>query len=103
LGDYSFVDSDVSLGEGCVVGRLSSLMTKTHVEQTGSTRRRCGRVISCGRLSAGRHVNIGDRVLILPQVRQIGDGSQIKYGSIVNRDLAIDELWIGLPSSKKRS
>lgn len=97
LGDNVFIDSGVVIGDRTVVGRLSSLMTKTHTPQTGSSRRRSGDIVSVGTLQIGSDVVIGARVLILPQVRTIGAGACIKDGSVVTRDVAPGEVWIGYP------
>lgn len=99
IGDHVFIDSDVEIGANCSIGRLTSLMTKTHREQRGSQSRRSGLIVPIGRLHIGDNVIVGTRVLVLPQVRQIGAGTRILDGSVVTKDLFENEIVSGMPAT----
>lgn len=98
---YIDCTSDVTIGRGVSISRNTRIYTHDHfhdgmtIEEDVITNR-----IKTSALDIGDDVYIGDGVIILACVNQIGGGAVIGAGSVVTCDVPSQEIWCGNPAKR---
>jgi hypothetical protein len=89
------VSADVHVYED--VGIAEEALILTHAHEHGHHG-----PVSATPLLICRGAFIGERAIILPQVRVIGEGAVIGAGAVVTRDVPAGETWAGNPARRTR-
>ena len=93
-------NADLTIGDDCQFA--DEVLMQTH-DQHPITDLRTGEVINQRRrrMKIGRHVWVGRRALLLPDVR-IGDGAIVAAGAVVSSDVPAQSLASGSPARVER-
>ncbi len=94
ISQYVYIDEihpeGVSIGDNCTIGLRTSIFS--HLYWGGRRENNGGRVV------IEKNVFVGPHCVILPNVR-IGEGSVIKAGTVVTRDVPPHTFW-GAPQAE---
>jgi acetyltransferase-like isoleucine patch superfamily enzyme len=82
---------DVWIGDN--VGIAEDVLILTHSHEFGHRG-----PITASSLAVGDEAFIGERAIILPQVRKIGDHALIGAGAVLAHDVEPYEVWAGNPA-----
>lgn len=88
------LSAPIEIGEQVVIGHHVAILTDSH--QIGGPERRCGERIAKG-VTIGNGAWIGARATLLPGVN-VGSGSVVAAGALVNKDVPKNTLVGGVPA-----